>query len=599
MPIQCLPARLINQIAAGEVVERPASVVKELLENSLDALATHIEVGIEQGGMRLIRVEDNGSGIPKDELQLALSRHATSKIRSLEDLEQVTSLGFRGEALPSISSVSRLDLRSRVARETNGWRIQGDGRELASMPEPVAHPVGTTLEVRDLFFNIPARRKFLRTEKTEFAHVEEVIRRIALSRFDVGFKLRHNQRAIYTLPPANNEQGKLRRIAILCGQGFMDNALTIEFEAIGLRLWGWIALPTFSRSQSDLQFFYVNGRMVRDKVVNHAVRQAYQDVLYHGRHPAFILCLEMPPAQVDVNAHPTKHEVRFRESRLVHDFLFRALHNVLAGVIPGGVFSTKTKRDEAVSASEIQERPTLAIATSSTMTYLQHSMPLQVREQMAGYAALHPPLNIDPIESQSQRGEVPPLGYALAQLHGIYILAENADGLVMVDMHAAHERITYERMKAALEGDGIRSQPLLVPITVQTSARETIVAEQHAGLFSELGFELNCMGPATLVVRQVPALLHDTDVTALVRDVLSDLLTHGSSTRIREQLNGILSTLACHGSVRANRSLTLVEMNALLRDMEATPHSGQCNHGRPTWIPFSLDALDKLFMRGQ
>ncbi|MEO5573298.1 MAG: DNA mismatch repair endonuclease MutL [Gammaproteobacteria bacterium] len=598
MRVQRLPTRLINQIAAGEVVERPASVVKELLENSLDAGASHIEVDVEQGGMRLLRVRDDGCGIHKDDLALALSRHATSKILTLEDLEQVTTLGFRGEALPSISSVSRLELSSRIAQENSGWRIHGDGRELHTEPEPAAHPIGTTVEVRDLFFNTPARRKFLRTEKTEFTHIEEVVRRIALSHFAAGVSLRHNQRSVYTLRPAHDERERAQRVASVCGQAFLDNALCVDFEATGLRLWGWIALPAFSRSQTDLQFFYVNGRTVRDKLVSHAVRQAYHDVLYHGRHPAFVLYLEMPSGQVDVNAHPAKHEVRFREGRLVHDFLFRALHSALAQVSPGSAPLTETLLPGA-HAQLPAVTPQSVFANARPAFTTQHIMPLQVREQMAAYAALHPSspqaTPVDPSVSPSEH----PLGYALAQLHGIFILAQNSQGLVLVDMHAAHERITYERLKSAFDSDGIQAQPLLVPLTVAVSVSEASAAEQHNALFVDLGFEIGRIGPETLVVRQIPVLLRDADVASLVRDVLSDIRAHGSSTRIREHLNSVLSTLACHTSVRANHRLTLLEMNALLRDMERTERSGQCNHGRPTWVQFSLDALDKLFMRGE
>ncbi len=595
MRVQRLPTRLINQIAAGEVVERPASVVKELLENSLDAGATQIEVDVEQGGMRLLRVRDDGAGIHKDDLMLALSRHATSKILTLEDLEQVTTLGFRGEALPSISSVSRLELCSRTAHTDSAWRIHGDGRELHTEPEPTAHPFGTTVEVRDLFFNTPARRKFLRTEKTEFTHVEEVVKRIALSHFATGITLRHNQRAIYTLAPAPDERDRARRVARVCGEAFVDHALYVDFEATGLRLWGWIALPTFSRSQSDLQFFYVNGRMVRDKLVGHAVRQAYQDVLYHGRHPAFVLYLEMSPAQVDVNAHPAKHEVRFREGRLIHDFLFRALHQALAGVSPGMVLPPPGTAPPTYPA-HANTQQAMPLASSYTATLARPSSS-QVREHVAAYAALHS----SGVESERihENATSPPLGYAVAQLHGIYILAQNKPGMVLVDIHAAHERITYERLKSSFEGIGIQAQPLLVPLSVAVSHAEASAAEEHVALFAELGFELDRIGPEALVVRQVPALLHDVDIAALVRDVLSDTLTHGTSTRIREHLNGVLSTLACHTAVRANRRLSLPEMDALLRDMERTERSGQCNHGRPTWVQFSLDALDKMFMRGQ
>ncbi|MEW6352962.1 MAG: DNA mismatch repair endonuclease MutL [Pseudomonadota bacterium] len=591
MRIQRLPPQLVNQIAAGEVVERPASVVKELIENSLDAGARHIEIDAEQGGVRLLRVRDDGGGIHRDDLALALSRHATSKIASLEDLERVATLGFRGEALPSISSVARLTLCSRTADARSGWRMSGDGGEIYGAPEPAAHPPGTTVEVRDLFFNTPARRKFLRSEKTEFGHLEDVVKRIALSRFDTGFLLRHNQRVVHSLRPAPDDAERAQRVAAVCGTAFIEQALHVDFEATGLRLWGWVGLPTFSRSQTDLQFFYVNGRMVRDKLVSHAVRQAYQDVLYHGRQPAFVLYLELPPEQVDVNAHPAKHEVRFREGRLAHDFIFRSLHTALAGAGPG------------VAPREVE-----TVTTGVPVTgFVQQSMPLavsappplasQVREQIAAYATLHP--RPEPDAAVQAPSDDAPLGYALAQLHGVYILAQNAQGLVLVDMHAAHERITYERLKADLAGQGLAAQPLLVPVTMAVSAREAGLAEEHQALFAELGFELSRLGPETLAVRRVPALLGDLDAAALVRDVLSDLLAHGMSARIRERMNELLGALACRSAVRANRRLSVPEMNALLRDMEATSRSGQCNHGRPTWVQFSMSDLDKLFMRGR
>ncbi len=609
MRIHRLPTQLANQIAAGEVIERPSSLVKELLENSMDAGATQIEIDVEQGGAGLIRVRDNGSGIHKDDLVLALSRHATSKIKTFDDLTNISSLGFRGEALPSIYSVSRLTLTSRTQSDNSGWRIQGDGRELDTQPTPAAHPVGTTVEVRDLFFNTPARRKFLRSEKTEFSHLEDVVQRIALSRFDVDVTLRHNQRAAQTLRAGLDERDKERRIADIIGTPFLDNALRIDFEASGLRLWGWISLPTFSRGQSDLQYFYVNGRIIRDKLVSHAIRQAYQDVLFHGRHPVFALYLEMPPSEVDVNVHPTKHEVRFRESRLIHDFLFRTLRDALATTRPGHATSgdhTPQFPTPGIPVSEDASRepsyapaPAPQYARQPPLPLSPSPTPLQVREQISAYAALHSSSDAIPALADEVRRETPPLGYAIAQLHGVYILAENANGLVLVDMHAAHERITYERMKTALDSDGIRSQPLLVPITITVNERDARLAEECSAAFTNLGFEVNRLGATTLVVRQIPELLHDANVEALVQDVLADLHTFGDSTRIREQLNTVLSTLACHGSVRANRKLTFPEMNMLLRDMEHTERSGQCNHGRPTWIQLSMAELDKMFLRGR
>ncbi|MEJ2345523.1 MAG: DNA mismatch repair endonuclease MutL [Gammaproteobacteria bacterium] len=600
--IQTLPPQLINQIAAGEVIERPASVVKELLENSLDAGARRIEVDIEQGGKLLIRVRDDGAGIQRDDLGLALRRHATSKIRTLEDLERVASMGFRGEALPSIASVARLSLVSCAGGEGEAWKVEGDGREGDVSTQPAAHPPGTTVEVRDLFFNTPARRKFLRTDKTEFGHVDSTVRRLAMSRFDVAFTLRHNRRAVCNLSPASDAAAQDRRIAELCGGEFLQQAVRLDYEAAGLRLWGWIGLPTFSRSQQDMQYFFVNGRTVRDRLVSHAVRQGYQDVLYHGRHPAYVLYLELAPELVDVNAHPAKYEVRFRQGRMVHDFLFRTVHEALAEVRPGAHQPAPLAPDAAAMPGDAGIQ--LAGESGAGRIPQQGAMPLSVAEQVAAYGALHgapapalPRGGAD--EAPTDAGELPPLGYALGQLHGIYILAQNADGLVVVDMHAAHERVTYERFKGALEGDGIRAQPLLVPESLHVSAREAEAAEANAGIFAELGFEVDRQGPETLLVRQVPGLLRHADVSRLVRDVLSDLIAHGSSRRLRDALNEVLSTMACHGSVRANRQLTLPEMNALLRDMERTERSGQCNHGRPTWRLLSVAELDRLFMRGQ
>lgn len=592
--IRTLPSQLVNQIAAGEVIERPASVVKELVENSLDAGAARIEVDVEQGGKLLIRVRDDGVGIDKEDLPLALSRHATSKITSLEDLERVASLGFRGEALPSIGSVSRLSLTTRAANGEHAWTIAAGGREGDMDIDPAAHPPGTTIEVRDLFFNTPARRKFLRTDKTEFGHVENVLKRIAMSRFDVAFSLRHNRRAVLALGAADDDAGRDRRVAELCGGEFLAQAVRLRHEAAGLRLWGWIGLPGFSRSQQDMQYFFVNGRMVRDRLVSHAVRQSYQDVLYHGRHPAYVLYLELDPRLVDVNAHPAKYEVRFRESRLVHDFLYRTVRDALADVRPGA-------HAPAPLVPGAQPNGSTAAAVGGAIPPRQQGMDLRVGEQMAAYADLHgriPDHAGVAVEAPAEE-EMPPLGFALAQLHGIYILAENAEGLVVVDMHAAHERITYERLKASLDGEGIRSQPLLVPELLRVSTREADAAENYAETFMELGFELDRQGPETLMVRQAPALLRNADMGRLVRDVLADLVAHGSSGRLREAVNDVVSTMACHGSVRANRRLSIEEMNALLRDMERTERSGQCNHGRPTWRQLSVAELDRWFMRGQ
>jgi DNA mismatch repair protein MutL len=597
MSIQVLPAQLVNQIAAGEVIERPASVVKELLENSLDAGAQAIEVDIDQGGMQRIRVRDDGRGIEQDELSLALCRHATSKIASLADLEEVNSLGFRGEALPSIASVSRLQLSSRTPLQQSGWRVQSDGSDQQLTAAPVAHMPGTTVDVKELFFNTPARRKFMRTENTEFKHIQNVVRRIALSCFPVSLNLQHNQRPVFHLPAAVSREQQERRVADLCGKAFMEQSVYIEHAAAGLSLHGWVALPTFSRSQADLQFFYVNNRMVRDKLVTHAIRQAYQDVLFHGRHPAYVLFLSIDPATVDVNAHPAKHEVRFRDSRLVHDYLFRTLHETLAQVRPAS---------DQPTPQSARPLDTLQVTTAAAAAPLQSGMSLGVQEQMKRYAALHPATatpvvmsSVDSVAAGEAEGDDFPLGFALAQLHGVFILAQNNDGLVLVDMHAAHERITYEGLKEAQLGEGIRSQPLLVPLSLDVSQGEADISEERQDWFSTLGFEVGRLGPEQIVVRQVPALLANSDIAALVRDVLSDLLEHGSSQRIQDSVNDLLSTMACHGSIRANRRLTNDEMNGLLREMERTERGGQCNHGRPTWVQVSIEELNKLFLRGR
>lgn len=601
--IQQLSQRLANQIAAGEVVERPASIVKELLENSIDAGSTKIDVDIEQGGVKIIRVRDDGSGIEQEDLPLALCRHATSKIYELDDLESVATLGFRGEALASMASVSRLTITSNTQEGVAGWQAQAEGQEMVAEVLPAAHQRGTTVEVRDLFFNTPARRKFLRSEKTEFQRIDDMLKKLALSRFDVAFHWRHNQRTVQQLREANTQAEQERRVATLCGPAFMQQAFFVDIEHTDLRLHGWIAQPAFSRSQSDLQYFYVNGRAIRDKLVTHAIRLAFQDVLHHSRHPAYVLYLEVDPAGVDVNVHPTKHEVRFRDSRRIHDFVFRSLARALADLRP----------DDAPAVVP----DTLSSFVSPTISY-QNAMSLtesprgDIRELATSYSALYTPSAVSAariddaarIDSATRIGDataqdIPPLGYALAQLKGIYILAENAQGLVLVDMHAAHERITYERLKTAHDNNSVARQPLLVPQSVAVSEREADAAEEHRALFEQLGLIIDRVAPESLLIRQVPVLLASGNSEQLLRDVLSDLSQHGSSARLRESVNEVLSTMACHGSIRANRRLTIPEMNGLLRDMEITERSGQCNHGRPTWVQVSLAELDKWFMRGQ
>ena len=594
MPIRELSPHLINQIAAGEVIERPASVVKELLENSLDAGARTIWLDLEQGGVKRIRVRDDGTGIPKDELKLALSRHATSKINTLDDLEQVRSLGFRGEALPSIASVSRLQLTSTTAENGSGWRYEVNGGESGGI-QPHPHPQGTTIEVTDLFYNVPARRKFLRTERTEYSHIEQLVRRLALSHFDTAFELRHNQKQNIRLQTAESSEAMTQRVSDVCGKAFVEQSIFFDESRAGLRLWGWIGLPTFSRSQADMQYFYVNGRAVRDKLVIHAVRQAYQDVLYHGRQPAYVVNLELDPKLVDVNAHPAKTEVRFRETRLVHDFIFRTLQHVIAAARPSEqVQQVEPQLDQ--NRQPVFEQGSIKLQTSGYSPRYASSMG-SVNEQLAGYAAMADAAAS--ISSAQEDEQSHPLGFAIAQLHGIYILAQNEAGLVLVDMHAAHERITYERLKTGYDAADLKVQPLLVPLQLNVSAQEADLVEQEQTLLKEIGLQLDRSGPDKITLRALPAILKKDNAETLVRDVIADCVAHGESARIKEAMNEILSTMACHGSVRANRLLTIPEMNTLLRDMERTERSGQCNHGRPTWVQLSIDQLDKLFLRGR
>jgi len=596
--INTLPSHLFNQIAAGEVVERPASVVKELVENSLDAGAGAITIEVDAGGTRLIRVSDDGCGIDREQLASALSRHATSKISNLADLENIASLGFRGEALPSIASVSRLTLVSRSQQADGAWKLQA--REHAD-PVPDALPQGTRVEVLELFYNVPARKKFLRTEQTEYKHIETLFKNMALSHPAVAFKLMHNQKVVYQLPSVQNPSDQRRRLASLCGKSFAESLVEIDVSSDHLRLQGWVALPTFNRSQADMQYFFVNQRMVRDKLINHAVRQAYHDVLFHGRHPAYVLSLTMDARELDVNVHPQKHEVRFRNSRMVHDFLFRSLHQALGEVQPGQqIDSPGFALADGVGAVQPGQS---AQSDQSPLVFNQQyrgDRSANLYEQMQSYAALlQPETQSNGVSDKDAQQEIPPLGFALAQLKGIYILAENSGGLIIVDMHAAHERIVYERMKQNAQQEDVIAQPLLVPIAFSVSQAEADLVEENVEFFSHLGFKVERLGPEQIRLRAIPALLKNADSEQLLRDVLADLVEHGSSQRIREFQNEMLSTMACHASVRSNRLLSLAEMNALLRDIEHTERSGQCNHGRPTWKQLSLEQLDKFFLRGQ
>jgi len=591
--IQELGNLVANQIAAGEVVERPASLVKELVENSLDAGATEIRILTETGGMKRVVVRDNGRGIHADDLHLAVSRHATSKIRNADDLACVVSLGFRGEALASMASVARVSITSRTAEAAIASRIVVEGGEAFAV-EPAAHPAGTTVEVSDLFFNTPARRKFLKAERTEQNQIDLVVKRIALARCDVSFEIRHNQGKPGLMLPAGPPEDRLAR---LLSAEFVRQSVVIDESVPDVRLSGWVGLPTHSRSQADQQYFYVNGRVVRDKLIAHAIRQAYRDVMYGGRQPVFVLFLEIAPDQVDVNVHPTKHEVRFRDARSIHDFIFGKLNRALRDIRPEGLESRRTSAPVAAVPRQTASLP----PTQSAWRWVEESggsndalVGIFAATRAAGEPA--PPTARSVASPPSQ---VPPLGYAIAQLHGIYVLAQNADGLVVVDMHAAHERILYERLKQQLEAQRVARQRLLVPVVLDVSEAEAELAETLAEQLSAMGLALDRSGIMTLTVREVPVLLASGDIGGLVRDILSDCLEHGASLRLENRQHELLAAMACRGSVRAHRALTLSEMNGLLRDMEQTENAGQCNHGRPTFMVQSLADLDRLFLRGQ
>ncbi|MBK8018608.1 MAG: DNA mismatch repair endonuclease MutL [Betaproteobacteria bacterium] len=600
--IQRLPDLLVNQIAAGEVVERPAAALKELLENSIDAGASEIVVALREGGVRQIRVQDDGGGMTREDLPLAVARHATSKIASLEDLQAVRTLGFRGEALASIASVSQFSLTSRGAGERHGWSMDVHGGTVGEI-EPAQCDRGTVVDVLDLFFNTPARRKFLRTEATEFAHCEEAVQRAALARPDVGFRLTHNGRLVLRVPP---QDARARTSAVL-GEAFMQACVHFEESAAGLRIHGFLGLPTAARSARDAQYFFVNGRFVRDRLLAHAVREAYRDVLHNDRHPAFVVFLEVPADSVDVNVHPTKTEVRFRDSRAIHPFVRHALQKALARPGPETAAAIESAH-WAATADSLATAPATHLAR-------QDPIPLGTAEPLAFYDALFGRREPAPSESfsstpfagsvprladgRSGSGESPPLGFALAQLAGVYVLAQNSQGLIIVDMHAAHERIVYERLKSALDKATIPTQQLLIPATLLATSLEVATVEEHGTLLEQLGFEMAVSSPTSIVVRSIPWLLRDADPAVLARDTLREIGEVGASHVLTGKRDEMLATLACHGAVRANRSLTLAEMNALLREMEETERSGQCNHGRPTWQQMSMADLDRLFMRGR
>ena len=597
MPIRVLPSHLINQIAAGEVVERPASVVKELVENALDAGASAIEVDVEQGGIARIVVADDGRGIAEDELALALTRHATSKIDSQEALERVATLGFRGEALPSIAAVSRLELASRREGAAAAFAVRAeDGNLGAARPHPLTR--GTRVEVRDLFYNVPARRKFLKTAATELGHVGTTLGRLALSRPDVAFRLTSAGRKLWSVEAATGRAAIERRLIVLVEPDFLDGARFIEYSAAGLSLHGWLGAPTHARAQPDRQYAYVNGRPVRDRLLGQALRQGYRDVLFHGRHPAYVLFLTLAPEAVDVNAHPTKLEVRFRDSRLVFDFVSRTVAEALAGTRPDEAGDGPVPRAVRESTFGADVAPAAAPADGGPRGQAGLALSPARAPALDWTRLAQAPLGAGVVPDPVPRA-IPPLGFALAQLHAIYILAETGEGLALIDMHAAHERVIYERLKAELAAGDLPRQILLVPQSVSVGIAEAEAAEPWLSRLADYGLVLDRAGPATLVLREVPVALGAKDLPGLVRDALAEIVERGSTDRVAEGTDRVLATLACHAAVRASRPLTVPEMNALLRAMEQTDRADQCNHGRPTWVRLTLADLDRLFLRGR
>jgi DNA mismatch repair protein MutL len=575
--IQALPETLISQIAAGEVVDRPASVLKELLENSLDAGATEIGVALGEGGVKQVRVVDNGAGIPKEDLPMAFARHATSKIASLEDLEQVRTLGFRGEALASIASVARVGLASRAAGAARAFSIHAEAGRIGAI-EPAAQPDGTSIEVNDLYYNTPARRKFLKSEATEFGHCEDVFTRAVLSRPDVTFTLKHNDRVVARLAPGDSA----KRVEAALGAEFARSMRTVAANG-ALAISGFAGSPAYTRAARDAQFVYVNGRFVRDKLLAHALREAYRDVLHGERHPAYVLFLEIDPRAVDVNVHPAKIEIRFRDPRAVHQFVFHAVAKGLSG-----------------TAADTPAAIATPVAQGQALTPRAYQPALGLAQPVAKYTAMFAERpSADTAPGDINAADAPPLGFAIAQLHGIYIMAQNREGLVLVDMHAAHERILYEKLKGALDSRAMNTQKLLIPATFHADRVDVATAEEHGATLNQLGFDVAAISPFALAVRAVPSMLADADASELARALLRDIREYGATRVLTERRDELLGTMACHGAVRANRALTIPEMNALLREMEETERSGQCNHGRPTWFQMSLADLDKLFMRGR
>ncbi len=607
--VKALDDHLINKIAAGEVIERPASIVKELLENSLDAGADGITIDIEKGGIKRITVTDNGSGIVKEDISLALSRHATSKLTREEDLYAVQTLGFRGEALPSIISVSRFSIVTRTANDRHAWELITEGADEAGSLRPAAAKTGTRVEICDLFFNTPARRKFTRTQTTEFNHIERVVRQLALSRMDVAFELIHNARRVYKLPPADDDNALEKRLNKLMGEDFTANMIALDADGGSLKLKGWVSSPTLTRSQRDRQYLFLNGRFIRDKTISHAITRAYRDVVYHDRHPLLILYLAMLPEMVDVNVHPAKAEVRFRDGRAVHDFIYRAISNAIATDKPNRQIIEQNQ-----TCSDTEELAGFQPRKFTSPAPRSQQLQMMVKESIQSYKKLHPGQSsldapgragmdalagpaVSSVEDENRPDTL--LGYALGQLHGIYILAENSSGLIIIDMHAAHERITYEKLKQQYQQSAVQVQRLMIPVEIRLTRQELDTGLKIKSYLDELGFETDQLGEQTLAIRSVPALLAAADTAQLLKDILADVNEHGLSDQAELMINTILSSAACHGSVRANRKMSIEEMNALLRQIERTERSGQCNHGRPTWFSYELSQIDKWFKRGQ
>ncbi|WP_440616473.1 DNA mismatch repair endonuclease MutL [Cysteiniphilum sp. 6C5] len=648
--IKVLSTELANQIAAGEVVERPSSIVKELFENALDAGATEITLELEHGGKEKILIRDNGSGIEKDDLPLTLMPHATSKIYSLDELEAINSMGFRGEALASIGSIAKVKITSKTAQDEHAWSVDN---QLDNELIPASHPIGTTIEVAEVFYNTPARRKFLKAERTEYVHIDELLKKFMLCHFNVALTVWHNGKEVKSYPVADTPQKQQQRIADICGDEFVDNALLIQAEAMGLQLYGWVAKPQFSKSRADLQYFYVNGRIIKDKLIAHAIKQAYKDVLHHQRYPAFILFFNIDPHAVDVNVHPTKHEVRFRESRLVHDFLFAKIHHALADTKPQLPESSEAENDVDSLTFSTPEKPATQLnnhwqdkrqyTQSSSSSHLNDmalygqlinqkdeiqypentsdthdeikAQTLQDKWQDATQLAM--PLVIEEVVKETvidqnaamteittkakpvKDGNIYPLGFALAQVHGIFILSQTEDGLIIVDMHAAHERVLYEKVKTLWAKHQTVSQVLLLPLTFEISPVLLDVLDMHEALLNKLGFEYSALGEKTLVIRAIPVYLKNNHIESLIVDIANSLKVSGKAKPMDDYMHAILATMSCHKAVRAHDQITIEEMNQLLRDMEQTARADQCNHGRPTWVKMTVNDLDKLFMRGK